>query len=280
LAGPAGLTATDLAGLAPEDIATIVQGGLGTAQVGRMAVGEVLGIPEREARVQLTQAQTGLARKETEAIVDAQQAFEQQKSLIRLRQAKTPEEIDLLRAQAESLRASGKLNDAQAEQVMLLLDEKEQAEKLGNEKKVAELNEYIALQLPGGEVGGIQISDLIPLLAAQAKGGAGPTAAEKLAADKYLTQQEQTAVEIEEQIQKNAKSPEARARYQDFNRYSTRSKVAVNDGGKIKFVKLPKVNGKLITARQVYAAAAKLNMSVEEYLVNILKVPEAIKMLK
>ena len=280
MAGPAGLTATDLAGLAPEDIATIVQGGLGTAQVGRMAVGEVLGIPEREARVQLTQAQTGLARKETEAIVDAQQAFEQQKSLIRLRQAKTPEEIDLLRAQAESLRASGKLNDAQAEQVMLLLDEKEQAEKLGNEKKVAELNEYIALQLPGGEVGGIQISDLIPLLAAQAKGGAGPTAAEKLAADKYLTQQEQTAVEIEEQIQKNAKSPEARARYQDFNRYSTRSKVAVNDGGKIKFVKLPKVNGKLITARQVYAAAAKLNMSVEEYLVNILKVPEAIKMLK
>ena len=249
------------------------------ARIGQMAVGEVLGLPEAAARTKLLGEQVGLTKAQTGAIADAQTAFQQKAFLTVLQKAKTPEEVDLIKAQTEHLRTSGLLDEAQTKTINELLDGKKEAQRLGNEKAEKEIDSYLSLLLP--QVGGgtveaqIKAQDLIPLLAAQAKAGA-----DTLAKQKFETQQEQTAVEVDKIIRTNPKSPEALARYEDFNRYSNRNQAAVNDGGKVKFVKLPKINGKLITARQVKAAADKLNMSVEEYLVNVLQLPEAIKMLK
>ena len=267
MAGPAGLTAADLAGLGPEEIATIVSGGQGTARIGQMAIGEVLGIPERDARINLMQAQTGLAKKQATALVDAQTAFQQKVALTMLQKAKTPEEINLIKAQTSALQQSGQLDAARAAEIMLLLDEKEQAEKLGNQKRIAELNSYISILLPkaggGTEAVSIQAKDLIPLLSAQAKAG-GLTPSERLSQQKFLAQQEQTAVEIDKIIRENPKSSEALARYEDYNRYSNRSQIAINDGGKVKFVKLGKFNGRTVTAQQIFLSAMELGVTVDE----------------
>ena len=232
-----------------------------------MAIGEVLGIPEREARVGLLQAQTGLAKQQATAIVDAQTAFQQKVALTMLQKAKTPEEINFIKAQTSALQQSGQLDAARAEEIMLLLDEKEQAEKLGNQKKIAELNSYISILLPkaggGTESAMVQAKELIPLLAAQAKAG-GLTPSEQMAIRKQTAVEEQTAVEIDKIIRENPKSPEALARYEDYNRYSNRSQIAINDGGKVKFVKLGKFNGQTVTAQDIFLAAQSLGVTVDE----------------
>ena len=185
---------------------------------------------------------------------------------------KQTDEINKLRADTYQSYQAGRLSEQRATEIDKLLGEKEEAIRLGNELKVAELDEYLSVMFPaaggGTEEAAMKASDLAGLMAAQA-------GKSDLPERKFLTAQEQQAVEIEQTILESPKSEAAMSQYQDFNRYSNRPRIALRVGKKIVMFNLPKIGGKIITARQVYEAAEKVNMSVEDYVTKVLGIPEA-----
>lgn len=237
------------------------------------AIGTLLGIPRERATTELLKAQVRQINREP--------ALKQRLEIIK--KYKTPDEINKLRAETFQARQSGILSQQRATEISRLLDEKEEAERLGNQLKLDEINSQLTVLFPAA--GGGTESALVPatdiarymkdIEVAGMRGGGGD-----LAERKFAVQEEQTAVDIDKIIRESPKSAEALARYQDFNRYSNRPRVAINDNGKIRFINLPKVGGKIITGRQIYEAAKEMNLSVEEYLTEVLKVPDAIKYLK
>ncbi len=174
--------------------------------------------------------------------------------------AKTPEEIAKLKAQTFQARMAGKLSETKATEITRLLDEKEEAERLGNQQKIADLNSNLEV-LFGEDKALVPAKDVLAEMGRQARAGApGDT----LAREKFELQQELTGPEIEEEILRKPKSSQSLARYQEFNRFSNRPKIAINDDGKVKFIALGKVGGKVVTARQVNEAAGELGMTVDE----------------
>lgn len=223
----------------------------------------ILGMPEQVARSGYYDASADLARAKAEAERDPRAAYEQAAKLEKIKKSKTPEEIDKLKADTDRAVAAGKLDEQRSTEIKRLLDEKEKAERLGNELRVKQINEFLSVLLPsaggGFEEGIMRAKDLIPLLQEQYK-----TPPDDLAERKFRVQQEQTAVDIEKIALEKPTGKEALSRYQDFNRYTNRPKVAINDNGKIKFIDLGKVGGKTITGKQVHDAAAEFGMTVDE----------------
>jgi hypothetical protein len=201
----------------------------------------------------LTQAQTEALRGEPQLKL----------GLERIKQAKTPEEIAKLQAETYRAVMAGDLDAAQAGQINNLLDLKMTAQRLGNEKLEQEINNKLELELPG-----VGTAKFDPDVLARVLGGieeAGMRGGgDTLSREKYTTQQEQTAVDIDTIIQTDPESKEALARYQDFNRYTNRPKVAYNDDGEIKFIDLPKVGGRVVTGKMLAEAAEKVGLTVDD----------------
>lgn len=257
------MSATDLAGLTPEQVANVSKINAQNEALRQEGIANIF-----RAVGQTGQAEYMTAMAEKIRHPERQAQYDIAEELIK--KSKTPEEIDKLKADAYQAYQSGRLSEQRANEIDRLLDEKEEALRLGNDLRVAELDEYLTVLFPsaegGVEEGLVKAGDIARIMA----GAAGES---DLPERKFLTQQEQQAVAIEETIRDRPKSDAALAQYQDFNRYSNRPRVAIKIGNKIEFVDLPRVGGRIITARDVYKAAQAVNMSVEEYLRDVLKVP-------
>jgi hypothetical protein len=211
-----------------------------------------------------------------------------------IKQAKTPDEINKLKAETERAIAAGKLDDAQRDTLVKLIDAKKIAAEKGNIKLQQEIDSMLNMLFPkaGGKPGEkvsapVPAKDIAEFMTRIEVAGIGAEGRGDLAREKFDTEKEQTAVDIEKVIREKPKGAEALSRYQDFNKYSNRDLIAVNNGGKVVLLQLPKVipkdattPPKIITAKMVYEGAKKYNISVEQYLTDVLKIPEAIKMFK
>jgi hypothetical protein len=232
-------------------------------------------------RAQGLTAQAELMEAQAEQIKHPERKFQYDLALAAFKKAKSPLEIDKLKADTEQARAAGRLSEQRAEEIDRLLDEKKKAIETGNDLRQKQIDEYLTVLFPsaGGGVEPAQVpaSEIAKLMAKDAKSD--------LPERKFLTAQEQQAASVEEIIRgegiegQGPESAAAVARYNDFNRYSNRNYIALNIDGRIDFFDLPKIGGQRITARQVYRAAQDANMSVEEYVVEILGLPEAAKAL-
>ena len=245
LLSPEGLTATNLQGLTPDQVAQVARTGLESETLRQQAVGKILGFPGEQAQTELARAQ----------------AFRLRNPIVT---AKTPEEINKIKQQAFQAEQAGLLSEQRRVEIDRLLDAKEQAVKLGNEDLQKQIDERLTVLFPNVEGGTdeaqVRARDVIAAMSRSAAGGTPSTLPER----KFTTQQEQTAVEIEQVIRKKPKGKEALARYEDFNRYSNRTKIAVSDGKKVKWVPLGTIDGRTVTSKEVYDAAAGLGMTVDQ----------------
>ena len=240
-----------------------MQTGTGIEAARNQTIAQLLGVPESAARTRLLGAQAEYERVRPDL----------QQRIAEINNAKTPEEINKIKAETKQANAAGQLSETRTREINSLLDQKVEAERLGNQKLIQELNSQIQQLFVGERVnpetgqveqflqpGLLNTGDILRSLTAKATaGGAG-----ELAERKYAEQQTQTAVDIEKIILDKPKSPEALARYEDYNRFSDRPRLAVKSGSKVEFIPLHKVKGRQVTAKQVYEAANELGLTVDE----------------
>ena len=248
----------------------------------------MLGIPESQARAGYYGAEAELAKAKAENERDPSAAYKQAQTLESIKKSKTPEEIAKLRAETKQALAAGRLSDQRSTEINRLLSEKELAEQLGNSQKIMELNSMLSVLIPntegGFDRGWASTADIIKELGATERAKI-PKPGDALGREQFELKKLMTGPDIEAVILKKDNSAEALSQYNDFNRLSDAPRAAVSNGKKVKMINLPKLkmadgSTRTLTAREIYIAAESLGMTVEEYLVNVLKHPEAIKHLK
>ena len=233
--------------MTPDQVAQVQRSGLEAENLRQESVRSILRQPNLAAAAELNRAQANRIRNPIQ---------------------KTAEEVELIKAQTASLIGAGKLSTARARELDKLSDAKLLAARMNNTVLGQEIDSKIKVILEGTE-GPEEVlassSDVINALS-RAAGARTPS---DLPERKFQETQVQTAVEIEQAIRNNPKSDESLSRYQDLNRFSNKSKVAVNPTGKkVEWIPLSKVGGRNWTAAQVDAVVKKLGFTVDQIYTN------------
>jgi hypothetical protein len=235
-------------------VGAVSRTGLEAETLRQSAVGKILGLPESAARTRLLGAQTRQ--------IEGDPALKIR--LEAIKKLKSPDEIDKLRAETFQATQAGELSEQRSIEINKLLNDKIEAGRLGNVELQKQIDERLTVLFPntkgGQDKAQVRARDVLDEMTKRLVAGKTDT----LPREKFITQQEQTAVEIEQDILDKPKGDKALSRYQDYNRYSNRSKVAINDDGKIKFVPISRTGGKQRTAAEVNTLVSRLGFTMEE----------------
>lgn len=192
-------------------------------------------------------------------------------ALEQLKKKKTPEEVDLLKAKTSQALAAGELSEEKARKIDTLLGEEKEALRTGNELRARQIEEWLDVEI-SGEKGKMRARDV----AAALRGGGE---ASGLAREKFTAAQQKEMSVIESEIVGSPTGAKAIGHSRRFNERANVPYVYVSgtvrkgwgrDKPGVNKVMLPRVGGKIITARQVSRAAKKANISLEDYLRNVL----------
>jgi len=280
------LNAADLAGLDPELVAQLSKQGVAEQELLQRSLQQIMESSQLKDISAFRRAQTGKLEREGDP------RFMMMSKQIDL--MKHPQEIELMKGQVERMKSQNQLSNAQAQEITGMLDlkqllmgyniEKTSAEArteremlsadkgrveartkyLGSlaENLDAQTSEYVDVVL-AGEKGKARIRDIM------GSGGEGTQAAKlKEASRKWWSDMELKSDDAELYITGNMGSPESAAMHSRFNRFSNKPYMFIwdEDEGETVKVPLPVVGRNRLTAKKVYRAAKKNNMTVKDYL--------------